>query len=99
MRAHVQGSAENAYSPELAAGQYLTDEVFLYRVVGFGADEGSAMVQLEDCYWLDIVSVPMARVLARRLRAVTPGASASFDELRVPRLAPNELAHAQGSPS
>jgi hypothetical protein len=42
------------------AGVYLTDEVFLYRVVS-GADE---TVELEDCYWLDVVRVPASFVLA-----------------------------------
>ena len=74
MRGDVQGFAEKPETRQaaFAAGQYLTDEVFLYRVVGFVADESRATVQLEDCYWLDVVSVPMAHVSARRLRPVVP---------------------------
>jgi hypothetical protein len=52
-------------------GIYLTDEVFLYRVVRFVAG-GENRVDLEDCYRLDVVRVPMTRLRARRLRAVTP---------------------------
>ena len=51
------------------AGAYLTDEVFLYRVVGFAA---GGMVELEDCYWLDVVRVPVRGLRARGLRVVTP---------------------------
>jgi hypothetical protein len=51
---------------------YLTDEVFLYRVVGLGASETGEMVELEDCYRLDVVSVPVRELHARGLRAVTP---------------------------
>jgi hypothetical protein len=51
-----------------SAGVYLTDEVFLYRVVG----EPSDAVELEDCYGLDVVRVPADELSARRLRLVTP---------------------------
>jgi hypothetical protein len=51
---------------------YLTDEVFLYRVVDVLATGAGEMAELEDCYWLDIVRVPVSDVLARRLRVVTP---------------------------
>ena len=57
-----------------AAGVYLTDEVFLYRVVGPIADDRGEMVELEDCYGLDVVRVPADHLRARRLRAVTPAA-------------------------
>ena len=53
-------------------GMYLTDEVFLYRVVDVLATRAGEMAELEDCYWLDIVRVPVSDVLARRLRVVTP---------------------------
>lgn len=49
--------------------QYLTDEVFLFRVV---SDVAGEMVYLEDCYGLDVVRVPVTRVRERRLRAVNP---------------------------
>jgi hypothetical protein len=53
-------------------GAYLTDEVFLYRVSGFGRRGVDEMVELEDCYWLDVVEVSMSDLHALRLRAVTP---------------------------
>jgi hypothetical protein len=30
------------------------------------------MADLEDCYWLDVVRVPVSDMRARRLRVVTP---------------------------
>jgi len=51
---------------------YLTDEVFLYRVTAVltaGVDE---IVELEDCYRLDVVEVPISDVRSRRLRVVIP---------------------------
>jgi hypothetical protein len=54
------------------SGTYLTDEIFLYRVVRVvvtGADE---LIDLEDCYLTDVVRVPVTDVRARRLRVVTP---------------------------
>ena len=53
------------------AGLYLTNEVFLYRVVGVAACDTGEMVDLEDCYSLDIVRVPIHQLRARRLRVVT----------------------------
>lgn len=53
-------------------GEYLTDEVFLYRVVGLVTNQAEAAVILEDCYGLDIVEVRLARLRARRFRIVTP---------------------------
>ena len=51
---------------------YVTDGVFLYRVLGLVTSEGDELVELEDCYGLDVVRVPLADVNARRLRVVTP---------------------------
>ena len=51
---------------------YLTDEVFLYRVVGWVADGRDGVVELEDCYLLDVVRVSISDVRERRLRVVTP---------------------------
>jgi len=51
---------------------YLTDEVFLYRVVGLAANGVGQIVELEDCYRLDAVRVPVRDLRARRLRVVTP---------------------------
>jgi hypothetical protein len=54
------------------AGVYLTNEVFLYRVVRFVASAVGEMVELEDCFGLDVVRVPLAELHSRRLRVVTP---------------------------
>jgi hypothetical protein len=54
------------------AGAYLTDGVFLYRVVGLVAGERGEIVELEDCYWLDVVRAPVMALHERRLRVVTP---------------------------
>ena len=51
---------------------YLTNEVFLYRLVRFGTSEEGELVELEDCYGLDVVRVPVADLNARQLRVVTP---------------------------
>jgi hypothetical protein len=53
-------------------GVYLTDEVFLYRIVDVVVTGAGEMADIEDCFWLDVVRVPMGDVLARRLRVVTP---------------------------
>jgi len=49
---------------------YLTDEVFLYRVVAASATGDT--VELEDCYALEVMTVPLTRLRASRLRVVTP---------------------------
>jgi hypothetical protein len=54
------------------AGVYVTDEVFLYRVLAPVPSEEDDLVEIEDCYGLDVVRVPVAEVNARRLRVVTP---------------------------
>jgi hypothetical protein len=51
---------------------YLTNEVFLYRVVDVFAAGADETVELEDCYWLDVVRVPTSELRARRMRVVTP---------------------------
>ena len=53
-------------------GAYLTDELFLYRVVAVVAGEPDDVVELEDCYLLDVVGVPAGDLRARGLRVVTP---------------------------
>ncbi|HUA45616.1 MAG TPA: hypothetical protein VMA77_10335 [Solirubrobacteraceae bacterium] len=52
---------------------YLTNGVFLYRVVDVVLTESGEMADVEDCYGLDIVRIPMCDLVARRLRVVTPG--------------------------
>ena len=54
------------------AGVYLTDEIFLYRIAGLASSGLGEMVELEDCYGLDVVTAPLRDVAARRLRVVTP---------------------------
>jgi hypothetical protein len=60
---------------DLTSGVYLTDGIFLYRVVGVGGSGSFAAVELEDCYGLDVVRVPAADLHPRRLRVVTPAPS------------------------
>lgn len=60
-RAHTRGHT---------ADLYLTDEVFLYRVVGTVTRGSRQLVDVEDCYRLDVVRVPAGELLARRLRVV-----------------------------
>ena len=72
----VDGSASTDADPPRAYGAdvYLTDGVFLYRVVGAMATAAGEMVELEDCYRLDTVPVHMRELRTRRLRVVTRGA-------------------------
>jgi hypothetical protein len=51
---------------------YLTDEIFLYRIVDLLLTEAGGVADLEDCYGLDIVRVPLRTLQARGLRVVTP---------------------------
>ena len=55
-----------------AAAVYLTNEVFLYRLVGLAGRGADEVVELEDCYGLDIVTVSAMDCRARPLRVVTP---------------------------
>lgn len=57
-------------------GAYLTDEVFLYRITNVVMCGLGEIVELEDCYALDVVEVPISDVRARRLRVVTPAIAA-----------------------
>jgi len=70
--AHGPLSAGAVSRPTARAGVYLTDEVFLYRVVDIVASGMGQMVDLEDCYWLDVVRVPVTALDTRPLRLVTP---------------------------
>jgi len=56
-------------------GVYLTNEVFLYRVVGPGSSGADDVVELEDCYGLDVVRVRARDLRERGLRVVTPASS------------------------
>jgi hypothetical protein len=55
-----------------APGEYLTDGVFLYCVLEDLDERAGTTVDLEDCYGLDVVRVPVGELLHRRLRVVTP---------------------------
>ena len=69
--ANASRLAGGVSAPIDIAGLYLTDEVFLYRVVGALAN-AVAVVELEDCYGLDVVPVPVSELRSRRFRVVTP---------------------------
>jgi hypothetical protein len=55
-----------------AAGVYLTNGIFLYRVAGLLADADDGLVELEDCYLLDVVHVPITELGQLCMRLVTP---------------------------
>lgn len=78
-----------------ASDVYLTDEVFLYRVMGRVGGKADNEVELEDCYGLDIVRVSLADLRARRLRVVNP-ASAGAGSRVSKRLDQATLAPVQG---
>ena len=65
------GWASRTVSSKFVA-MYLTNGVFLYRVVDVVLTESGEMADIEDCYRLDIVCVPVCELLARGLRVVTP---------------------------
>ena len=73
-------SAEHATAGAARLGSYLTDEVFLYRVVSHVESEATVLVELEDCYLLDVVRVPVSVVHERCLRVVVPEAVAVIDQ-------------------
>lgn len=54
------------------ANVYLTDEVFLYRIAGLLVGRRSQVVELEDCYSLDVIRVSMNDLGERHLRVVRP---------------------------
>jgi hypothetical protein len=54
---------------------YLTNGVFLYRVIRLAPAGANDFVELEDCYALDVVRVTMKDLRERRLRVVTPSSS------------------------
>ena len=67
----VQSVCRSPAGP-LESGVYLTDGVFLYRVVHSGAAGDHDLVELEDCHRLDVVRVAASDVRQRQLRVVTP---------------------------
>ena len=56
----------------IGADVYLTNGAFLYRIVRVDLTGKSDAVELEDCYGLDVVSVSVDDLRARRLRVVVP---------------------------
>jgi hypothetical protein len=82
---------------------YLTDGVFLYRVVGPSPDAAGERVVVEDCFLPDAVSVSIAELRTSGLRAVTPaGFERSGEEeagwvwsLQTPTRAARCAAHAE----
>jgi hypothetical protein len=72
----ADGPAPTLTAAETVGGAdvYLTDEVFLYRVVRVLAGAAGEIVELEDCYLLDIVRIPVVDLGRRRLRVITPAA-------------------------
>jgi hypothetical protein len=69
--AQMAGHEDVASGDPAGAGLYLTNEVFLYRVLGIASNETGEIVELEDCYMLDVTRVPIDDFHARRLRVVT----------------------------
>jgi hypothetical protein len=53
-------------------GEYLTNGAFLYRVADLVLNETHGIVELEDCYSLDVVYVRAKDLSSRRLRVVAP---------------------------
>jgi hypothetical protein len=70
--ADVRAPSNSAADLAFGVGAYLTDGVFLYRLVEVLATEGGEMAEVEDCYGLDVVTVSVRALLERRLRVVTP---------------------------
>ena len=56
---------------------YLTDEVFLYRLINWVAVAKGEVAEVEDCYLLDVVHVSLSELCKRPLRVVSPGPSVS----------------------
>ena len=67
-RTPVTGAAGDIHR----VGVYLTNGVFLYRLVHVAETESGEMVDIEDCYGLEVVRVPWCDLLVHRLRVVTP---------------------------
>jgi hypothetical protein len=61
----------------VAVGTYLTNGVFLYRVASLAASGGDMMVELEDCFGLDVVSVPIEDPRIGSLRVLTPASTST----------------------
>ena len=53
-------------------GDYVTDGVGLYRLLGAIASDMGQMVGLEDCRSLELILLPIQELHGRRLRPVIP---------------------------
>ncbi len=79
-RTHHAGIADSPRSDDAVlapfqdAGLYVTDDVFLFRVVGVVDTDAGEMVELEDCWGLDVVQVPINASRLLGLRVVLPAA-------------------------
>ncbi len=67
--------ADTVVEPLHDDGLYLTDEAFLFRVVGVVDTDAGEMVELEDCFGLGVVRVPMNEPRLLGLRVVMPTAT------------------------
>ena len=65
------GAAVQSGPPTDEPGMYLTDEVFLYRVVGLVATEAGGDGRTRGLPRLDVVHVPVSDVSTRCFRVVT----------------------------
>jgi len=65
-------SADAVLAPRDDEGLYLTDEAFLFRVVGVVDTDAGEMVELEDCFGLDVVQIPLTDHRLLGLRVVMP---------------------------
>ncbi len=54
---------------------YLTDGVFLYRVVRSVSSGAGELVEIEDCFLLGVVRVQRADLRSRGLRVVMPSSA------------------------
>lgn len=69
--ADVGGTLGGSSGGTSLRGVYLTDGVFLYRVVG-DAHVADHAVELEDCYLLDTVRIAVSDLRRAGLRVVVP---------------------------
>ena len=67
-----RATAADSAAEVAGLGLYLTDEAFLFRVADAFVNDANEMIELEDCYGLDVVQVPLNDLRARQLRVVTP---------------------------
>lgn len=73
VRSDLGGTTPTAIAPgDRSADVYLTDEVFLYRLISGSCLPRDGSVELEDCFQLDVVRVPLQELRQRSLRVVMP---------------------------